>query len=110
MIYMSTNRDILKRHQFDEDIKSGKAYLVQKVPFDELYIDIELNVYPFCYISHEFLLGNLRDSANKIVEQIKNCTNLPESIQHKRKQEFEELVLEYGDAPSNQLYTPHLSL
>ena len=92
--------------QFIKDIKSGIAYEIKTVSFDDLYVTDSLNVYPLGHMSDEYCLGNITDSPDKIIENIKTGDNLPEAIIKKRKQNFAELVLNYADINSNILHTP----
>ena len=92
--------------QFVEDIKNGIVYDVKKVSFEQIAVDEDYNVYPLGNDFEQFYLGNLNETPDKIMEQIKNGIGLPEAIINKRKQDFSELVLQYADVNSNQLFTP----
>lgn len=94
--------------QYIKDIKNGKNYEdeIDKINLDELYIDKDLNVYPLLHLSAEFCLGNIKDSFNKIIAELKDDLYLPEVIVNKKKLRFSEIILENADIDSKQLYTP----
>ena len=77
--------------QFLECVQTGETFDVKKVPPGELYVDENLNVYPFLHLSEQFCLGNLKEPSDKLVERIKNGADLPEAILKKRRQDFSEL-------------------
>jgi len=105
--YDIVERNLLRTAgQFVDDIKNGIVYNYKTVSFDDLYVTDDLNVYPLGHTSNEYCLGNVRDSPDMLIDNIKNGDNLPEAIIKKRKENFSELVLSYADTNSNLLYTP----
>lgn len=92
--------------QFADDVKNGIMYDVKTVSFDDLYVTDTLNVYPLGHMANEYCLGNINDSPDKLIENMKIGDKLPEAIIKKRKHDFSELVLNYADINSNQLHTP----
>lgn len=92
--------------QFYDDVKNGVTYDIKPVSFDDLYVTDSLNVYPLGHMSDEYCLGNIKDSPDKLIENIKIGNNLPKAIVTKRKQDFSELILNYADVNSNLLHTP----
>jgi len=92
--------------QFYDDIKNGITYEIKTVSFDDLYVTEDFNVYPLGHISNEYCLGNIKDTPDHLIDNILYGINLPETISHKRKQDFSEMVLKYADVTSNILHTP----
>jgi hypothetical protein len=81
-------------------------YDYKAVSFADLYVTDDLNVYPLGHTLNEYCLGNVNDTPDKLIENIKIGANLPEAIIKKRQQDFSELVLKYADTKSNLLHTP----
>ena len=92
--------------QFIDDVRNGIEYDYKTVSFDDLYVTEDMNVYPLGHTSKEYCLGNVDNSPDKLIENIKTGDNLPEAITKKRKQTFPELVLNHADINSNLLHTP----
>jgi sulfatase maturation enzyme AslB (radical SAM superfamily) len=105
--YDIVERNILRTAgQFVDDIKNGVMYDYKTVSFGDLYVTDDLNVYPLGHTSNEYCLGNVNDTPDKLIENIKIGANLPEAILKKRQQDFSELVLKHADIKSNLLHTP----
>ena len=105
--YEVIDKDTLKTaEQYVEDIKNGITFEFNTVSFDNIYVTDDLNVYPLGHMSRGYCLGNIHDSPDTLIENIKIGSNLPEAIIRKRNHDFSDLVLKYADIDSHSLHSP----
>ena len=106
-IYEQEEGILMTEKDLIQALEEGREFEIEKVGLEQIYIDGSLNVYPISHLEPEFLLGNLNhDSVQDILEQIIDGKNLPTAIIDKRNLTLKELVAQYGNKDSRDLYTP----